>query len=199
MSKLKSRLSLNPCSRQNLVVLLKPTKNHGFQALHIFLTGLFSNSQQRPRRPHSWPCSHQWPKIVNNRTDPHDALVSSIHKLVYESKMATKLAHQQGKSREMDVCIAKFEDSIDSLKKSLKSLPGLMSTSWLPWMATLHAMTRSLNLRWSIPLTKLMRSCVKWLSTLYIYLVTFIEEEPGELYISGKKKNGLKKIFIRKF
>ena len=69
MSKLKSRLSLNPCSRQNLVVLLKPTKNHGFQALHIFLTGLFSNSQHRPRRPRLWLCSHRWPKIVNNRTD----------------------------------------------------------------------------------------------------------------------------------
>ena len=42
-----------------------------------------------------------------------------------------------------------------------------------------------------------MRSCVKWLSTLYIYQVTFIEEEPGELYVSGQKiKNGLKKIFI---
>ena len=33
-----------------------------------------------------------------------------------------------------------------------------------------------------------MRSCVKWLSTLYIYQVTFIEEEPGELYVSGQKK-----------
>uniref|UniRef100_A0A7N2LA52 Pectinesterase inhibitor domain-containing protein n=1 Tax=Quercus lobata TaxID=97700 RepID=A0A7N2LA52_QUELO len=55
--------------------------------------------------------------------------IEITHKSV-QSKAATKLAHQQGKSREMDVCIAKFEDSIDILKKSLKSLedrdlPGL--------------------------------------------------------------------------
>ena len=43
-----------------------------------------------------------------------------------------------------------------------------------------------------------MRSCVKWLSTLYIYQVTFIEEEPGELYMSGQKKKWPEENFYKK-
>ncbi|KAL0004291.1 hypothetical protein SO802_011852 [Lithocarpus litseifolius] len=60
--------------------------------------------------------------IVNNLTDTHDAVVSAIHKLIYASKNAKKLALKQGNSEEIDVCIENFEESIDNLKSGLKGL-----------------------------------------------------------------------------
>ena len=60
--------------------------------------------------------------IVSNLTDPHDAMVSAIHKLVYASKNAKKLALKEGNSEEIDVCIENFEESIDNLKSGLDGL-----------------------------------------------------------------------------
>ena len=146
--------------------------------------------------------SHKLKFWLNSLHDPHDALVSSIHKLVYESKMATKLAHQQGKSREMDVCIAKFEDSIDSLKKSLKSLPGLnvnLLAAMNEYVACDDAFSESKVIN---PIDKIDAFLCE-MAVNSIYLSGYIHWRRAWWVVcewsKKKKKNGLKKIFIRKF
>ena len=60
--------------------------------------------------------------IVYNRTDPREASIAAVHKLVYQSKVAKVVAQRQNKSTEIDYCISKFDLSIIFLKNSLTNL-----------------------------------------------------------------------------
>ncbi|KAL0005047.1 hypothetical protein SO802_012608 [Lithocarpus litseifolius] len=60
--------------------------------------------------------------IVYNRTDPREASIAAVHKLVYQSKVAKVVAKTQNKSTEIDYCISKFDSSIVYLKYSLNAM-----------------------------------------------------------------------------
>ncbi|KAL0009388.1 hypothetical protein SO802_010890 [Lithocarpus litseifolius] len=60
--------------------------------------------------------------IVYNRTDPREASIAAVHKLVYQSKVAKVVAKRQNKSTEIDYCISKFDSSIVYLKYSLNAM-----------------------------------------------------------------------------
>nr|XP_023904631.1 uncharacterized protein LOC112016317 [Quercus suber] len=58
--------------------------------------------------------------IVYNRTDPRQASIAAVHKLVFQSKVAKVVAQRQNRTTEINYCIAKFDLAIGFLKKSLE-------------------------------------------------------------------------------
>ncbi|XP_075644961.1 uncharacterized protein LOC142615947 [Castanea sativa] len=60
--------------------------------------------------------------IVYNRTDPREASIAAVNKLVYQSKVAKVVAQRQKKSTEIDYCISKFDLAIGFLKYSLSAM-----------------------------------------------------------------------------
>ncbi|KAL4597984.1 hypothetical protein ACB092_11G027900 [Castanea dentata] len=60
--------------------------------------------------------------IVYNRTDPREASIAAVHKLVYQSKVAKVVAQRQNKSTEIDDCKSKFDSSVGYLKYSLYAM-----------------------------------------------------------------------------
>nr|POE58841.1 hypothetical protein CFP56_01626 [Quercus suber] len=60
--------------------------------------------------------------IVYNRTDPREAVVAFIHKLVNQTKVGKVVAQKQAKSYEIVKCITEFDRSIEFAKGALKGL-----------------------------------------------------------------------------
>nr|POF07608.1 hypothetical protein CFP56_61864 [Quercus suber] len=59
--------------------------------------------------------------IVYTRTDPRDASVAACHKLIYETRVATRVAESQPKSLEIDSCISNFYNAISTVQSALNA------------------------------------------------------------------------------
>ena len=120
-----SHLSLNPNTRESIAVI-KSNKNYIFfsyvflATAVILLIGQAHGAGLCDKSPYKQVCA----SIVYNRTDPRQASVAAVHKLVYQSKVAKVVAQRQNKSTEIDYCISKFDSSIGFLKISLKAMSG---------------------------------------------------------------------------
>ena len=79
---------------------------------HTYGAGLCDNA------PNKQVCD----SIVYQRTDPREAVVAGIHKMVYQSKVAKAVAQNQTKSTKIDACIKEFEAGIDNGKRALEAL-----------------------------------------------------------------------------
>uniref|UniRef100_A0A7N2LKZ0 Pectinesterase inhibitor domain-containing protein n=1 Tax=Quercus lobata TaxID=97700 RepID=A0A7N2LKZ0_QUELO len=60
--------------------------------------------------------------IVYQRTNPREAVVASIHKMVYQTKVAKAVAQKQANSTKIDACIKEFKEGIDNGKRALEAL-----------------------------------------------------------------------------
>ncbi|XP_075645030.1 uncharacterized protein LOC142616021 [Castanea sativa] len=60
--------------------------------------------------------------IVNNRTDPREAVVACIHKMVYQFNVAKAVAQTQAKSTKIDACIKEFEAGIGNGRRASEAL-----------------------------------------------------------------------------
>nr|POE74191.1 hypothetical protein CFP56_46926 [Quercus suber] len=60
--------------------------------------------------------------IVYTRTNPRDASVAACHKLIYETRVATRVAQMQPKSLAIDTCIKEFYKAIPSIQGALGGL-----------------------------------------------------------------------------
>ena len=60
--------------------------------------------------------------IVYQRTDPRDAVVAFIHKLVNQTRVGKVVAQRQAKSNEIVKCITEFDRSIEFAKGALNGL-----------------------------------------------------------------------------
>uniref|UniRef100_A0A7N2LNS1 Pectinesterase inhibitor domain-containing protein n=1 Tax=Quercus lobata TaxID=97700 RepID=A0A7N2LNS1_QUELO len=60
--------------------------------------------------------------IVGSRTNPRDAVVADLHKMVYQNKAARAEAKKQAESTEINICINIFESCIYYNKLALSYL-----------------------------------------------------------------------------
>ena len=59
---------------------------------------------------------------VYNRTNPRDAVVAAIHKMIYQNKVAKEVAKKQPESPQIERCIRLFEGAIYMAKLALEYL-----------------------------------------------------------------------------
>ena len=84
----------------------------------ILLAGPAHGSGLCDNAPNKAVCN----SIVYRRTDPREAVVAFIHKLVNQTKVGKVVAQKQGNSSNIFKCITEFDRSIEFAKGALKGL-----------------------------------------------------------------------------
>ena len=117
-----SHLSLNPNTRESIAVI-KSNKNYTFfsyvflATAVILLIGQAHGAGLCDKSPYKQVCA----SIVYNRTDPRQASVAAVHKLVYQSKVAKVVAQRQNKSKKLIIAYRNLTVPLASSKFPWKS------------------------------------------------------------------------------
>ena len=81
----------------------------------ILLAGHVHSASLWDNAPNKQVCN----SIVYTRTDPRDAVVVAINKMIYQNKVAKVVAKKQTESPEIERCIRLFEGAISRAKLAL--------------------------------------------------------------------------------
>ena len=128
-----SHLSLNPNTRESIAVI-KSNKNYTFfsyvflATAVILLIGQAHGAGLCDKSPYKQVCA----SIVYNRTDPRQASVAAVHKLVYQSKVAKVVAQRQNKSKKLIIAYRNLTVPLASSKFPWKPCRVVTTVTWGP-------------------------------------------------------------------